>query len=217
MKNMLFLLIVLFIYGCASIAPESNEPKITALRHETSESALLTEAEFMDRVSQSADLIYDGLRVVNDAASRYVIDLNVNQPGIGDKALQAKLLDEGYLKEWPVVPPFAFTDPVEGGFRYFSGYDDVDGVGGLDDLITVQDLKIEVCQIFIRRYASPGFGDTIHDFKAAGEKYPTETKGRHIRVYAVDWFRGERDVCDILWVMQYPGAIVKKPPFPIPR
>lgn len=214
MKNILFLLIVLFAYGCASIAPESNEPKITALRHETSESALITEAEFMDRVSQSADLIYEGLRVVNDAAIRYVIDLNASGPGVGDNALRTKLLDEGYLKEWPVVPPFAFTDPVQGDFRYFSGYANVDGLDGVDDVFTVRDLKTEVCQVFVRRYASPGFRDTIHDFEAAGGKYPTEISGQHITIYAVDWFSGERGLCDILWVMKYPDPIVKKPPFP---
>jgi hypothetical protein len=214
MKNILFLLIVLFAYGCASIAPESNELKTTELRHETSESTLLTEAEFMDRVSQSADLIYDGLRVVNDAASRYVIDLNASGPGIGGNALRTKLLDEGYLKEWPVVPPFAFTDPVQGDFRYFRGYADVDVLDGVDDVLTVQELKTEVCQVFVRRYASPGFRETIHDFDASGRRYPTEISGQNITIYGVDWFSGERGLCDILWVMKYPDPIVKKPRFP---
>ena len=68
MKKLLLLLIVLFIHGCAGIAPGS---KGTVLLHEASESRLLTEAEFMARASQSADQIYEGMSAINDAVSLY--------------------------------------------------------------------------------------------------------------------------------------------------
>ena len=221
MKKWLFLLIVLFVHGCASIAPESTELDSaeldsTALRHETSESALLTEAEFMDRVSQSADIIYEGLRAIDDAVQQYFIDNEGRLPRVGNQ-LRAFLLDGGYLEEWPVPPPFAFFDPGQGHFKFFRGYADVDGIGKLDDVITVMELKKEVCQVFARRYASPGFGDTIYDFEAAGNKYPTETTGEHIKIYAVNWETAELDRCDILWVMEYTGFTDKILPFPVPQ
>jgi hypothetical protein len=214
MKKLLLLLIVLFVHGCASTAPENNELNSSALSHETSESVLLTEAEFMDRVSQSADLIYEGLRTISDATTQYLADSNISRPSKDGKAVRSLLLDGGYLKEWPVVPPFAFTDPVQYDFTYYRGFDDVDGLGALDDVISVLKVKNEVCQVFVRRYASPGFGDTIYDFEAAGKKYPGETIGGHIKVYAVNWLKDELDHCEILWVMDYTGFTVKIPPFP---
>ena len=221
MKKWLLLLIVLFVHGCASIAPESTELDSTALdstalRHETSESALLTEAEFMDRVSRSADIIHEGLNVISDAINQYFIDNNGAMPP-ARMNLRDLLLDGGYLEEWPVVPPFAFFDRRQGSFRFFSGYADVDGVGKLDDVLTVLRLKNEVCQVFARRYASPGFGDTIYDFEVAGNKYPAETAGGHIKVYAVRWVTDDVDHCDILWVMEYPYIPEKILPFPKPK
>jgi hypothetical protein len=215
MEKWLLLLIVLFVHGCASTAPESTELDSTALRHETSESVLLTEAEFMDRVTQSADLIYEGLRAINDAVNQYFIDSNGSLPR-GSNQLRDLLLDGGYLEEWPVVPPFAFTDPGQGHFKNFRGYADMDGLGTLEDVTTVMELKNEVCQDFVRRYASPGFGDTIYDMEAAGEKYPGETISGHIKVYAVRWLTDAVDHCDILWVMEYTGFTAKQPPFPGP-
>ncbi len=217
MKKWLLLLIVLFVHGCASTAPENNELNSTALRHETSESELLTEAEFLDRVTQSADLIYEGLRAINDAAEQYFIDSNGSLPRTGNQ-LRDLLLARGYLEEWPEIPPFAFTEPrVQDDFTYFRGFANVDGVGPLDDVIDLIDLKNEVCQDFIRRYASPGFGDTIYDIEAAGNKYPTEKIGGHIKVYAVRWLTDELDRCDILWVMEYTGFTDKILPFPVPQ
>ena len=215
MKKWLLLLIVLFVHGCASTVLENNELNETALRHETSESVLLTETEFMDRVTQSADLIYEGLHIIDDAARQYFIDSEGRLPRTGNH-LRDLLLDGGYLDVWPVAPPFAFFSPVQGPIKFFRGYADVDGVGTLDDVITVMQLKNEVCQDFVRRYASPGFSDTIYDFEAAGNKYPTETTGGHIKVYAVRWETDEVDYCDILWVMEYTGVTEKQPPFPIP-
>ena len=215
MKKWLLLLIVLFVHGCASTAPENNDLNSNALRHETSESVLLTEAEFMDRVTQSADLIYEGLRTIDEGVQQYFIDSKGRLPRSGNQ-LRDLLLDGGYLEEWPVAPPFAFTDPRQRHFKFFRGYADVDGVGTLDDVITVMKLKNEVCQDFVRRYDSPGFGDTIYDIEAAGNKYPGEVVGGHIKVYAVRWLTGDVDYCDILWVMEYTGFTEKQPPFPRP-
>lgn len=216
MKKLLLLLMVQFLYGCASTAPESKGLNATALGHETSESELLTEAEFMDRVSRSADIIYEGMNLISDAANQYYVDNNGLLPP-ARKNLRDILLDGGYLEEWPVPPPFAFFDPGQGHFKFFRGYADVDGIGKLDDVITVMELKNEVCQVFARRYASPGFGDTIYDFEAAGNKYPTETTGEHIKIYAVNWETAELDRCDILWVMEYTGFTDKILPFPVPQ
>ena len=215
MKKWLFLLVVLFVHGCVSTAPEKNELKNTVLRHETSESVLLTEAEFMDRVMQSADIIYEGLNIIDDAARQYFIDSKGRLPRNGTQ-LRALLLDGGYLEAWPVAPPFAFFGQDQGSFKLFRGYADVDGVGTMDDVITVMELKNEVCQEFVRRYASPGFGDIIYDFEAAGNKYPAETAGGHIKIYSIRWATEDVDYCDILWVIEYSGFTEKQPPFPIP-
>jgi hypothetical protein len=216
MKKRLLLLSVLFICGCTSITPESKGLNVTTLLHETSESALLTEEEFMDRVSRSADIIYEGMNVISDATNQFYIDNNGLLPP-ARKSLRDLLLDGGYLEEWPVAPPFAFFDRRQGHFRFFRGYADVDGVGKLDDVITVIELKNEVCQVFTRRYASPGFRDTIYDFEVAGNKYPAEKLGGHIKVYAVRWFTDDVDHCDILWVMDYTDIPEKILPFPKPK
>ena len=97
------------------------------------------------------------------------------------------LVDGGYLKEWPVAPAFAFANPVQYDFIYQNTYDDTDGLGPKDKVLYVRELKNEVCEEFIRRYSSPGFGDMIYDFEAAGKKYPGETLGRHIKIYAINW------------------------------
>ena len=130
MNKLLFLLIILSVYGCATIAQPN-----TSLRHESSEDRLLTEAEFMNRVSQSATLINEGLSAIYNAAKQYANDNNGNLPKGPREAVRSLLLDEGYLEEWPVVPAFAFTDPVQLDLRYDDLYDDLDGNGKKDKVI----------------------------------------------------------------------------------
>ena len=204
MKKLLLLLIVLFSYGCATSVQKTAVQKNSVLRHESAETSLLTEQEFMDRVSKSADVIYEGLRAINDAAKLYAVDNNGSLPPGHHDAVRALLLDGGYLKEWPVAPAFAFTEPIQYGFIYNNTYDDTDGLGTKDKVLYVRDLKNEVCEEFIRRYSSPGFGDMIYDFEAAGKEYPGETMGRHIKIYAINWeMETSPDYCDILWVVKY--------------
>ena len=198
-KKLFFLLIVLFVSGCSSTALKS-----TGLRHESSEDRLLTKQEFMERASKSATFIYEGLRAINDAANLYAIDNNGSLPSGNTKLVESLLLDGGYLKTWPVIPAFAFTDPVQYDLRYSNGYANMDGLGEADDVIYAQDLKIEVCEEFIRHYSSVGPGEIIHDYEAYGNKYPGEVLGRHVEIYAITWSMARSpDYCDIEWVMQY--------------
>jgi hypothetical protein len=199
MKKLLMLFIVLFVHGCASTGSES-----TLLRHENSESRLLTKSEFMARVSQSADRIYKGMSAVNDAARLYAIDNNGNLPMVSSKKVRSLLLDGGYLKEWPDVPPFAFTDPIITNMRYKGEFDDMDGPGSRDSVINVRDLKIEVCEEFAHRYSDSYFKGSIYDFGAHGDRYPKEATGEDVRIFAIRWPGApSQDYCDILWVMQY--------------
>jgi len=212
MKKLLLLLIVLFVSGCANIVAVKNESDLTALRHENSEVELLTEAEFMSRVSRSATLIYEGMVAISDAAKLYALENNGKLPPGGRKAVRSLLLDGGYLKTWPTIPPFAFTDPVEYEFRYKNGFADLDGLGEADDLIYAQDLKIEVCEDFLHRYSSAGSGDVIYDYEANGGKYPGEVFGRHVKIYAITWSDlNISEYCDIEWVMQYNVPPPSKP------
>ena len=206
MKTLPYLLLAVLAYGCAAGSPKSTELRHESaeLRHESAENALLTEEQFMDRVSKSTTIIYEGLRAINDAAKLYAADNNGSLPPGTQNVVRALLLDGGYLKEWPVVPDFAFTNPVQYDFKYHNTYDDTDGLGPWDKVLYVQRLKNEVCEEFVRRYSSPGFGDKIYDFEAAGKKYPGETLGRHIKIYAISWAKIFSEVyCDINWVMQY--------------
>ena len=66
MKKIALFLIILLVYGCVSISPQG-----TALRHESYEPELLTEAEFMERASQAATQIYQGLSAISAAAEQY--------------------------------------------------------------------------------------------------------------------------------------------------
>jgi hypothetical protein len=201
MKKLLLLLIVLFIHGCAGIAPGS---KGTVLLHEASESRLLTEAEFMARASQSADQIYEGMSAINDAVSLYAIENNGDFPMDSDKKVRSLLLDGGYLTSWPDVPPFAFTDPITTDVRYKSQFDDMDGAGERDSVISVRDLKSEVCEVFARRYSDPYFKGSIYDYKANGDRYPKGLTGKDVRIFAIRWEGGAlEDYCDVLWVVQY--------------
>jgi hypothetical protein len=201
MKKLLYLLIVLSVCGCANPALLRESP---ALLHESSESSLLTEEEFMERVSQSVTLIYEGIKAIFDAANLYAIDNNGNLPTGNENEVKSLLLGGGYLKTWSDVPPFAFTDPVQYGFNYAIGYDNMDGLGESDDVIFAQDLKVEVCEEFIRRYSSVGPDDIIYDYEANGKKYPGETLGRHIKIYAINWsMEDSPEYCDIEWVMRY--------------
>jgi hypothetical protein len=203
MTRLLIWVFVLFFCGCTNTAIIQESE---ALQHENNEDRLLTKEEFFSRVSQSADLIYEGLRAIRDAVRLYSNDNNGELPSGSNQVLRALFLEEGYLEEWPVVPVFAFTDPVQKDFRYYSIFGDTDNNGVRDDVIILQDLKIEVCQDFVRRYASPGFGDKVYDFEAANDRYPAETIGRHIKIFAVNWSMATTpDSCDILWIVQYEG------------
>ena len=64
-KGTLFL-IVLLVCGCVGISSQDS-----SLRHESDEIELLTEAEFMERASQVATRIYEGFRIISDAAEKY--------------------------------------------------------------------------------------------------------------------------------------------------
>jgi hypothetical protein len=198
-NKLLILLILLLVYGCSSLALKS-----AGLRHESSESRLLTEQEFMERVSQSATLIYEGMITISEAAKLYAVDNNGSFPLGNSKVVRSLLLAEGYLETWPVIPPFAFTDPDQDEFRFVNAYDDMDGIGAFDDIIYAQDLKIEVCEEFIHRYSSFGPGDIIHDYEANKNNYPGELIGRHMKIYAIGWSMTKSpDYCDIEWVMKY--------------
>jgi hypothetical protein len=201
MKKLLYLLIVISICGCANNAMLQESP---ALLHESSESSLLTEEAFMERVSQSATMIYESMQAINDAAKLYAIDNNGSLPSGKTKLVESLLLDGGYLKEWPPIPPFAFTDPVQYEFKYANGYDNMDGLGERDDVIYAQDLKIEICEEFVHRYSSDDLGAIVYDYEANGDRYPGEVFGRHVKIYAINWTTGiSPDYCDIEWVMQY--------------
>jgi hypothetical protein len=196
---LLIVLIVLMVQGCVSL-PRYN----TELLHEQHENKLLTEQEFMSRVSQSATLIYEGLSSISAAAKLYALDHDGQLPPGNAETVRVLLLDGGYLKAWPVIPPFAFTDPVEIEFYYMNRYDNMDNIGAFDDVIYAQNLKIEVCKEFIRRYSSFGTGDDIYDYEANEDSYPGETIGRYVKVYAISWSKTTSpDYCDIEWVMQY--------------
>lgn len=199
MKILLYLLFSVLAYGCAAKAPNS-----TSLLHESAESALLTEEEFMVRASRSATIIYEGLKAVDDAINQYVFDHNGEFPSGNAGQIKALLLEQGYLEEWPVVPAFAHAAPVQWAPRYYNNHEDADGNGLEDRIIFVQKLKLEVCEEFVRRYASPGFGDTVYDFQAAGKRYPGQTLGKHIKIYAINWSSDDfSEDCDIYWVVQY--------------
>jgi hypothetical protein len=199
MKKMMYLLLLLFVCGCAAPTQQGE-----ALRHETYESSLLTEQEFMARVSQTATLVFESMQAVSDAANRYALDNDGRLPPGTSKSVKALLLDGGYLETWPTLPPFAFTDPVHNNLVYVNGLDDMDGFGALDDGIHAKDLKIEVCESFISRYSSFGTGDIIHKYEANGDRYPGEYIGRHMLIYAINWGKQSGpEYCDIIWVMQY--------------
>jgi len=199
MKILLYLLLAVLAYGCAAGAPKS-----TSLLHENAESALLTEEEFMVRASRSATIIYEGLKAVDDAIKQYVLDHDGDFPSGNFGAVRALLLEQGYLGEWPVVPAFAHAVPIQLDIRYYDNYEDTDGNGLEDRIIIARELKLEVCEDFVRRYASPGFGDKIYDFEEAGQRYPGQALGKHVKIYAVNWStRAFSESCDILWVVQY--------------
>ena len=104
MKRLLLLLIVVSACGCAQTTHE-----FVTLPHETSESKVLTETEFMSRVSQSATQIYEGFQSIDSAARQYATENNGNLPDGSRHETKAQLLDGGYLKKWPVVPAFAYS------------------------------------------------------------------------------------------------------------
>ena len=199
MKSLKVLLIVLLVYGCASIAPQG-----TVLRHENDEGKLLTKQEFMERVSRSATLVHQGMSAISEAVNQYALDNNNDLPSGSSKKVQQLILDGGYLKEWPVAPPFAFTDPIISPFFYAVRYDNLDGVGPPEAVISAPDLKVEVCREFNRHYSDFAPDDTIYDWEAAGKKYPGQKIGRHIKVFTIAWSKLKQpDYCDAIWIMDY--------------
>lgn len=197
-KGTLFL-IVLLIYGCVGVSSQDS-----SLRHESDEVELLTESEFMERASQVATQIYEGLSAIRDAAEKYAMDHNGQLPQGPDTVVRKTLLDGGYLTDWPAVSLFAFTEPEQRDFYYLNKHDDMDGIGERDDIIYVPNLKLEVCEAFSRRYSSFAPETVVHDFEAEGKRYPGQTVGRHIKVFAISWSRLEdSEECEIEWVVKY--------------
>lgn len=201
MKILLLLFVSLFVCGCAGTVMQS-----LSVRHEEDESRLLTKEQFMERVAQSASIIYEGLRAISEAAEQYAVDHDGRLPQGTDSVVRSLLLDEGYLKSWPVVPAFAFTEANErhSDFIYLPKFDDLDGSGARDDVIFVQDLKIEVCEEFSRRYSDFSPDVIIHDYEAEKENYPAEVFGRHIKIFAISYSMSESpDYCEVTWVLKY--------------
>jgi hypothetical protein len=209
--KILFLFVFVFVCGCADTALLSSslryeeDESSPLIRHEEDESKLPTKAEFMEKVALSASMIYEGLRAIKDAGERYAIDNDGRLPQGRDSVVRSMLLDGGYLNAWPVVPAFAFTDLHEHNhdFVYSPKLDDMDGSGARDDVILVQDLKLEVCEEFSRSYSDFKPDVIIHDFEAE-EKYPAEVYGRHIKIFAIMYAKSqEPDYCEIEWVVKY--------------
>lgn len=193
----------LFLCSCTNTAIITES---AALQHESKEERLLAEEEFFARVSQTSDLIYEGMSAIRNAVSLYAKENNGALPSVSINAVRALLLEGGYLEEWPVVPAFAFTDPVKGDFRYFHNFGDTDNNGVKDDVISLDLLKIEVCQDFSRRYASSDLGGKVYDYEAEKKRYPAETIGRQIKLFAVNWsMETTPDYCEIVWVIRYEG------------
>ena len=113
MQKIPLFLIVLLVYGCVSISPQG-----TALRHESYEPELLTEAEFMERASQSATQVYEGLSAISGAAEQYAKGHDGQLPQGSSAVVKETLLDGGYLTDWPVVSLFAFAKPRQRDFNY---------------------------------------------------------------------------------------------------
>ena len=89
---------------------------------------------------------------------------------------------------------------------------DMDGLGEMDDVIFLQDLKVEVCEEFFRLYPGDMPGDVIFDYEANGKRYPGDVFGRHVKVYAITWSTTDPiEYCDIEWVMQYNVPASPKP------
>jgi len=199
MQKIALFLIVLLVYGCVSISSQG-----TALRHESYEQELLTEAEFMERASQAATEIYQGLSAISLAAEQYAKGHDGQLPQGTSDIVKEALLSGGYLTDWPVVSLFAFNEPEQRDFNYLNKHDDMDGIGERDDIIYVPNLKIEVCEEFSRRYSSFAPDVIIHDFEAEMRRYPGETVGRDIKIFAISWSRIEdSEECEIEWVVKY--------------
>ena len=199
MKKIALFLIVLLVYGCVSTSLQ-----VSSLGHESYERELLTEEEFMTRASRSAAQIYQGLSAISLAAEKYAKDHDGQLPQGVASTVKEKLLEGKYLTAWPVVSLFAFTEPRQRDFNYLNKHDDMDGIGGPDDIIFVPNLKLEVCEEFSRRYSSFAPDVIIHDFEAERRRYPGEIVGRDIKIFAISWSRIEdSDECEIQWVMKY--------------
>ena len=199
MNKFLALLVVLIVQGCAADTLQRTE-----LLHEHDEAKLITEQEFMARVARSATLIYEGLSSISTAAQLYALDHEGRLPSGNSDKVKKLLLEGGYLNAWPVIPPFAFTNPAQDELSYMNRYGNLDNIGELDDVVYAQDLKIEVCEEFSRRYSNSGLEDVIYDYEANEDNFPGETIGRHMKIYAISWSKTKSpDYCDVEWVMRY--------------
>ena len=199
----ILLMIILFSSGCTLTAVKGPNPS-SDLRHEMDEAQLLTEPEFMNRVRQSASIINEGLLRIEQAVTGYAADNGGSLPSGNLDEIKSLLLNGGYLERWPTIPPFAFTDPVEYGYMVSRKYEDLDGKGRHDSVVYIQDLKLEVCEEFGRRYASPGLTNPVHQYISSQQRAPGAIYGRHITKYAILWDEILfPEYCDILWVMQY--------------
>ena len=206
MRKFLFYLGLLLLCGCSGLRLTGNSGDIATLQHENQASQLLSEEEFMARATRSATLLYQGMLAISDAAKQYAAAHDNQLPRGTTEQIKHLLLDGGFLDVWPVVPPFAFVEQIPNlpDFRYKNNHDDMDGIGAMDDIIYVQDLKLEVCEEFSRLYSSFSPETVIHDFVAARERYPGEVFGRHITVYAINWSMEQwPDYCEVEWVMKY--------------
>lgn len=199
----ILLMIILFSSGCTITTvrgPNSNSD----LRHEMDEAQLLTESEFMSRVRQSASIINEGLLRIEQAVTSYADDNDGSLPSGNLDEIKSLLLNGGYLERWPTIPPFAFTDPVEYEYSVSRKYEDLDGKGRHDSVVFIRDLKLEVCEEFGRRYASPGLTNPVHQYISSQQRAPGAIYGRHVTKYAILWEEiNFPEYCDILWVMQY--------------
>lgn len=201
-RKILIILLVGFLGGCAKLSgPSIGQNNIL---HESQESLLLSEVEFINRVQRSANLIYEGLKDIKAAVELYALDHEGTLPDGPYEQVVQKLIDDGYLEKWPEVPLFAFTEPYQREIKYYRNYDDADSNGVQDTILFVQDLKIEVCEEFSRLYASPGLAKDVYDFEANNKRYPGEAIGRDIKIYTIIWSKKTMpDFCDIHWVLKY--------------
>ena len=203
MINRLILITALLSSGCSLSYLHTTSPEASLL-HEQSLNTRMTEEEFMEKAALSAQIIYDGLRTISEAALRHGLDEKGNFPLRAADQIMARLLEEGYLNTWPQIPPFAFTDSIHDELTYFHRYDNLDRLGHTEDVIVAQNLKIEVCEAYSHSYSMLDASELVFDFVAHGDRYPAEVYGEPLQTYAINWSMIEAwEYCEIQWVVQY--------------